>query len=49
MIDLPPDFKGNKIVTGKVECKAFYHPKGFIPDWKFMEDYINTLPFSDRI
>lgn len=26
-----------------------YHPKGFIPDWKFMEDYINTLPFSDRI
>lgn len=29
------------------ECK--YHSKGFIPDWKFMEDYINTLPFSDRI
>lgn len=29
------------------DCK--YHSKGFIPDWKFMEEYINTLPFSDRI
>lgn len=29
MIDLPPDFSENKIVTGKVECKAFYQGKSF--------------------
>lgn len=29
MINLPPDFRSNKIVTGKVECKAFYQGKPF--------------------
>lgn len=28
-IDLPPDFDGNKIVTGKIGCTAFYAPKPF--------------------
>ena len=28
-IDLPPDFEGNKIVTGKVGCTAFYAPTAF--------------------
>ena len=26
-----------------------YSDKGYIPDWQFMEDYINSLPYSDRI
>lgn len=26
-----------------------YSEKGYIPDWQFMEDYINSLPYSDRI
>ena len=26
-----------------------YSDKGYIPDWQFMEDYINFLPYSDRI
>lgn len=26
-----------------------YSTQGYIPDWKFMEDYINSLPYSDRI
>lgn len=26
-----------------------YSYRGFIPDWQFMEDYINSLPYSDRI
>lgn len=26
-----------------------YNNKGYIPDWQFMEDYINSLPYSDRI
>ncbi len=29
MINLKPDFEANKIVTGKVECKAFYQGKPF--------------------
>lgn len=28
-IDLPPDFKGNQIVTGKVGCTTFYEPNPF--------------------
>ena len=26
-----------------------YNQKGYIPDWQFMEDYINSLPYSDRL
>ncbi len=28
-IDLPPDFSGNKIITGKVGCTTFYQPNPF--------------------
>lgn len=28
-IDIPPDFDGNKIITGKVGCTAFYQAKPF--------------------
>ncbi len=108
LISLPPDFKGNCIVTGKVGCTAFYQPDNFCatsdvnilipkyynfnkyiglfivsiinksenykwsygrqcrvgdsiniviklpekngqPDWEFMENYIKSLPYGDRI
>lgn len=26
-----------------------YSSRGFIPDWDFMEQYINSLPYSDKI
>ena len=26
-----------------------FHKRGFIPDWQFMEDYIRSLPYGDRI
>lgn len=26
-----------------------YSPKGYIPDWTFMENYIKSLPYGDRI
>ena len=26
-----------------------YSENGYIPDWQFMEDYINSLPYSDRL
>lgn len=32
-----------------IDAEKKYSEKGYIPDWKFMEDYINSLPYSDRI
>ncbi len=26
-----------------------YSPQGYIPDWKWMENYIKTLPYGDRL
>ncbi|MDK8450310.1 restriction endonuclease subunit S [Corynebacterium mastitidis] len=26
-----------------------YHPEGFIPDWNFMENFMRSLPYGDRI
>ena len=26
-----------------------YSEKGYVPDWKFMEDYIKSLPYGDRL
>ncbi len=39
------DCNGNPVIDGSHK----YSDKGFIPDWQFMEDYINSLPYSDRI
>lgn len=39
------DEYGNPII----DSNCTYSKKGFIPDWQFMEDYINSLPYSDRI
>ena len=39
------DSNGNPII----DDKRTYSNNGYIPDWQFMEDYINSLPYSDRI
>lgn len=39
------DSNGNPII----DTNHTYSDKGYIPDWQFMEDYINSLPYSDRI
>lgn len=39
------DNNGNPII----DDNHTYSEKGYIPDWQFMEDYINSLPYSDRI
>ena len=39
------DRNGNPII----DDNRTYSDKGYIPDWQFMEDYINSLPYSDRI
>lgn len=45
--DLPiqRDDNGNPII----DPAKRYHPEGFIPDWQFMENYIRSLPYGDRI
>lgn len=32
-----------------IDDNRTYSDNGYIPDWQFMEDYINSLPYSDRI
>ena len=32
-----------------IDDNRTYSDSGYIPDWQFMEDYINSLPYSDRI
>lgn len=35
--------------TPVIDDNRTYSDSGYIPDWQFMEDYINSLPYSDRI
>lgn len=35
--------------TPVIDPEKKYSQRGYIPDWQFMEDYINTLPYSDKI
>lgn len=39
------DSNGNPVIDNN----RTYSDNGYIPDWQFMEDYINSLPYSDRI
>ena len=39
------DSNGNPVI----DDNHTYSDNGYIPDWQFMEDYINSLPYSDRI
>lgn len=39
------DNKGKPIVDNNYT----YSNKGYVPDWQFMEDYIDSLPYSDRL
>ncbi len=35
--------------TPVIDPEKKYSKDGYIPDWQFMEDYINSLPYSDKI
>jgi len=39
------DNTGNPVI----DDNHTYSDNGYIPDWQFMEEYINSLPYSDRI
>lgn len=32
-----------------IDTKHTYSENGYVPDWQFMEDYIKSLPYGDRI
>lgn len=32
-----------------IDNKCMYSEKGYVPDWQFMEDYIKSLPYGDRL
>ena len=32
-----------------IDSKKSFHNDGYIPDWQFMEDYMRSLPYGDRI
>ena len=35
--------------TNYFDKTCFYSDDGYVPDWQFMEDYIKSLPYGDRI
>ena len=35
--------------TPYTDDKQQYSKEGYVPDWEFMEDYIKSLPYGDRI
>lgn len=39
----------NKDGSIVIDKEKKFSPEGFIPDWQFMEDYIKSLPYGDRI
>lgn len=45
-IKLPVLMNGNDYIFDKSKK---YSDKGYLPDWKFMENYIKNLPYGDRI
>jgi len=45
-IKLPIQMDKGKAVIDK---KCEFSDDGYIPDWKWMEEYMKTLPYSDRI
>ena len=47
LLKLPIKRDGNE--NPVIDDNRTYSDKGYIPDWQFMEDYINSLPYSDRI
>lgn len=47
IIKLP--IKHNSDGSPVIDKAHQYSDKGYIPDWQFMEDYIKSLPYGDRL
>lgn len=48
-IKLRLPIKRNPDGTPVIDPKKSFHDDGYIPDWQFMEDYMRSLPYGDRI
>ena len=48
-IKLRLPIKRNSDGTPVIDPKKTFHDDGYIPDWQFMEDYMRSLPYGDRI
>ena len=48
-IKLRLPIKRNPDGTPVIDTKKSFHDDGYIPDWQFMEDYMRSLPYGDRI
>ena len=47
VIDLPIQHNADGSTFTDSDCK--YSDEGFVPDWEFMENYIKSLPYGDRL
>lgn len=45
-IKLPVACDGNKVIVDKTKK---YSDLGYVPDWKWMEEYMKSLPYGDKI
>ena len=41
--------KHNADGTIFIDDEHTYSEEGYVPDWQFMEDYIKSLPYGDRL
>ena len=48
-LDLKLPIQHNADGSPVIDKTHQYSEKGYIPDWQFMEDYIKSLPYGDRI
>lgn len=39
----------NEDGTPHIDNEHKYSPDGYVPDWQFMEDYMKSLPYGDRL
>ena len=46
-IKLPVKHNDDGIIF--IDDEHTYSDEGYVPDWQFMEDYIKSLPYGDRL
>lgn len=46
-IKLPVQYNDDGTIF--IDDEHTYSEEGYVPDWKFMEDYIKSLPYGDRL
>lgn len=47
VIKLPVKHNADRTIF--IDDEHTYSEEGYVPDWQFMEDYIKSLPYGDRL